>query len=95
MGYGHFVLPSVSVHVHVRFQPVEHGLPPMYRSLFKRKEWSMPAKQFQFHANAGQSILRGARVLADAVRVTLGPKSKCVLIERKFGDRLSATLRSP
>jgi len=55
----------------------------------------MPAKQFQFHANAGQSILRGARVLADAVRVTLGPKSKCVLIERKFGDRLSATLRSP
>jgi chaperonin GroEL len=45
----------------------------------------MPAKQFQFHTDARQSILRGASVLADAVRVTLGPKSKCVLIERKFG----------
>ena len=45
----------------------------------------MPAKQFQFHADARQSILRGATVLADAVRVTLGPKSKCVLIEKKFG----------
>ena len=45
----------------------------------------MAAKQFQFHADARQSILRGAGVLADAVRVTLGPKSKCVLIEKKFG----------
>lgn len=45
----------------------------------------MPAKQFQFHADARQRILRGASVLADAVRVTLGPKSKCVLIEKKFG----------
>ena len=45
----------------------------------------MAAKQFQFHADARQSILRGASVLADAVRVTLGPKSKCVLIEKKFG----------
>ncbi len=45
----------------------------------------MAAKQFQFHADARQGILRGANVLADAVRVTLGPKSKCVLIEKKFG----------
>ena len=45
----------------------------------------MAAKQFQFHTDARQSILRGAGILADAVRVTLGPKSKCVLIEKKFG----------
>ena len=45
----------------------------------------MAAKQFLFHSDARQSILRGASVLADAVRVTLGPKSKCVLIEKKFG----------
>jgi chaperonin GroEL len=45
----------------------------------------MSVKQFQFQANARESILRGASVLADAVRVTLGPKSKCVLIEKKFG----------
>jgi chaperonin GroEL len=48
----------------------------------------MPAKQFQFHADARQSILRGASILADAVRVTLGPKSKSVLIEKKFGRPL-------
>lgn len=45
----------------------------------------MPARQFQFGAEARQSILQGASVLADAVRVTLGPKSKSVLIEKKFG----------
>jgi chaperonin GroEL len=45
----------------------------------------MAAKQFQFRAEARQSILRGASILADAMRVTLGPKSKCVLIEKKFG----------
>lgn len=45
----------------------------------------MPAKQFRFHSDARQSILRGANVLVDAMRVTLGPKSKCVLIEKKFG----------
>jgi chaperonin GroEL len=48
----------------------------------------MAAKQFQFHADARQSILRGASILADAVRVTLGPKSKSVLIEKKFGRPL-------
>lgn len=45
----------------------------------------MPSKQFHFHTEARESILRGAGVLADAVRVTLGPKSKCVLIEKRFG----------
>jgi chaperonin GroEL len=45
----------------------------------------MAAKQFQFHSDARHSVLRGAGILADAVRVTLGPKSKCVLIEKKFG----------
>jgi chaperonin GroEL len=31
---------------------------------------------------------RGAAALADAVRVTLGPKSKCVLIKKKWGKPL-------
>jgi chaperonin GroEL len=53
-----------------------------------QEETYMAAKQFQFHADARQSILRGAGILADAVRVTLGPKSKCVLIEKKFGRPL-------
>ncbi|HEY3453870.1 MAG TPA: chaperonin GroEL [Bryobacteraceae bacterium] len=45
----------------------------------------MPAKQLLFRSDAREVILRGASALADAVRVTLGPKSKCVLIDKSFG----------
>jgi len=45
----------------------------------------MPAKQFLFRSEAREKVLHGATALADAVRVTLGPKSKCVLIEKRFG----------
>jgi chaperonin GroEL len=45
----------------------------------------MPAKHLLFDADARERILRGATAIADAVRVTLGPKSKCVLIEKKWG----------
>ena len=45
----------------------------------------MPRKQVSFRSAAREKILRGATQLADAVRVTLGPRSKSVLIERKWG----------
>ena len=45
----------------------------------------MPFKQLFFRAEAREKIVRGAAALADAVRVTLGPKSKCVLIGKKWG----------
>ncbi len=45
----------------------------------------MPHKQVLFRSAAREKILRGATQLADAVRVTLGPRSKSVLIERKWG----------
>jgi chaperonin GroEL len=45
----------------------------------------MAHKQLLFSADARTKVLRGATQVADAVRVTLGPKSKCVLIERKWG----------
>ena len=48
----------------------------------------MPHKQLFFRSEAREKILRGASALADAVRVTLGPKSRCVLIERKWGTPL-------
>lgn len=48
----------------------------------------MSHKKLLFKGAAREKILRGASLLADAVRVTLGPKSKCVLIERKFGRPL-------
>lgn len=48
----------------------------------------MPHKQVLFHSEAREKILRGATALADAVRITLGPKSKAVLIEKKWGKPL-------
>jgi chaperonin GroEL len=45
----------------------------------------MPAKQVLFRSAARDKILRGATQLADAVRVTLGPRSKSVLIQKKWG----------
>jgi chaperonin GroEL len=45
----------------------------------------MAHKQVLFRSAAREKILRGAAQLADAVRVTLGPRSKSVLIERKWG----------
>ena len=46
----------------------------------------MPHKHLMFHTDAREKILRGVNAIADAMRVTLGPKSKCVLIERKWGQ---------
>ena len=45
----------------------------------------MAHKQIMFRSSAREKILRGATQLADAIRVTLGPKSKSVLIEKKWG----------
>ncbi|HEY7040358.1 MAG TPA: chaperonin GroEL [Methylomirabilota bacterium] len=45
----------------------------------------MAHKQVLFRSEARERILRGVTALADAVRVTLGPKSKCVLLEKRYG----------
>jgi chaperonin GroEL len=46
----------------------------------------MPAKQFIFDETARHKILRGVEILARAVKVTLGPKGRNVVIEKKFGS---------
>ena len=45
----------------------------------------MAHKQVLFRSAAREKILRGTTQLADSVRVTLGPRSKAVLIEKKWG----------
>ena len=46
----------------------------------------MAAKQLLFDENARQKILRGVEVLSRAVKVTLGPKGRNVVIDKKFGS---------
>ncbi|HOA99145.1 MAG: chaperonin GroEL [Atribacterota bacterium] len=46
----------------------------------------MMAKQILFEEEARQKVLGGVKTLADAVKVTLGPRGRNVIIERKFGS---------
>lgn len=45
----------------------------------------MPHKHVLFRSEAREKVLHGAAAIADAVRVTLGPRSRSVLIEKKWG----------
>ncbi len=45
----------------------------------------MAHKQVLFRSAAREKILHGATLLADAIRITLGPKSKSVLIQKSYG----------
>ncbi|MBI4462219.1 MAG: chaperonin GroEL, partial [Acidobacteria bacterium] len=45
----------------------------------------MPAKQIVHGEESRQSILRGVNILADAVKVTLGPRGRNVVLDKKFG----------
>jgi len=46
----------------------------------------MAAKQLVFDENARRALERGANILADAVKVTLGPKGRNVVLDKKFGS---------
>ncbi|MDX1931427.1 MAG: chaperonin GroEL [Capsulimonadales bacterium] len=46
----------------------------------------MAAKDLQFDESARRSLERGVNILADAVKVTLGPKGRNVVLEKKFGS---------
>ena len=45
----------------------------------------MSAKDIIFDTRARDAILRGVNTLADAVKVTLGPKGRNVVIEKSYG----------
>ena len=68
-----------------RLQPVCHVRNKAAKLL---RESDMPYKQLFFRAEARGQIERGAAALPDAVGVALGPKSKCVLIGKKWGRPL-------
>ncbi len=45
----------------------------------------MPAKEVRFHSDARDKMLRGVDILANAVKVTLGPKGRNVVLDKAFG----------
>ena len=46
------------------------------------------AKEVRFSKDARESMLRGVNTLANAVRVTLGPKGRNVVLEKEYGSPL-------
>src|SRR5436305_7693740 len=55
---------------------------PLKRS---RSEEKMAHKELKFNEDARRSLERGVNILADAVKVTLGPKGRYVVLDKKFG----------
>ena len=45
----------------------------------------MAAKDVKFNTDARNRMLKGVNILADAVKVTLGPKGRNVVLEKSFG----------
>ena len=45
----------------------------------------MPAKDVRFSVDARDRMVRGVEILANAVKVTLGPKGRNVVIDKAFG----------
>jgi chaperonin GroEL len=55
----------------------------------------MAAKEVKFSVEARDKMLRGIDILANAVRVTLGPKGRNVVLDKSYGAPASARTGSP
>jgi chaperonin GroEL len=62
-----------------------HAERPRHIACAAIKESQMPAKDVRFGDDARQRMTKGLDVLAEAVRVTLGPKGRNVLLDKSFG----------
>jgi hypothetical protein len=51
----------------------------------RKEETKMAAKEVKFSGDARDKMLRGIDILSNAVRVTLGPKGRNVVLEKSFG----------
>jgi chaperonin GroEL len=58
---------------------------PVLHSIFG-KDTQMPAKDVRFGGDARQRMMRGVDTLAEAVKVTLGPKGRNVLLDKSYGS---------
>src|SRR5690606_14895378 len=63
------------------------GRPPDLRSRLSRSNWTnvMSAKEIKFSTDARDRMLRGVELLNNAVKVTLGPKGRNVVIDKAYG----------
>src|ERR1700682_6318526 len=50
-----------------------------------QRRYGMAHKELKFNEDARRALERGVNILADAVKVTLGPKGRYVVLDKKFG----------
>src|SRR5947199_9803043 len=62
---------------------------PQFRGAHGPRRFFMSAKEIVYSEDCRHAILRGVNKLADAVKVTLGPKGRNVVLEKKFGSPTS------
>src|SRR5271163_87239 len=70
-------------------QELRHRSLPVRRTGFHwifGKDTQMPAKDVRFGGDARQRMTRGVDTLAEAVKVTLGPKGRNVLLDKSYGS---------
>src|SRR3546814_8640348 len=65
--------------------PYHSGRSETVHRFFHKGSPTMSAKDVKFSRDAREGIARGVDILANAVRVTLGPKGRNVLIDKSFG----------
>jgi chaperonin GroEL len=65
--------------------PSQKHLPRSEATQSNLQEYDMAAKEVKFSVDARDKMLRGIDILADAVRVTLGPKGRNVVLDKSFG----------
>src|SRR5262249_54409499 len=58
---------------------------PFRADRIQRRKVEMAAKEVKFSADARERMMRGVDILANAVKVTLGPKGRNVILEKSFG----------
>src|SRR5437867_3602563 len=66
-----------------------HTRAPQFRGAHGPRRFFMSAKEIVYSEDCRHAILRGVNKLADAVKVTLGPKGRNVVLEKKFGSPTS------
>ena len=78
------IMKEIRHHGHRRLsrrrQPIIHP-----SALYHSEDIQMAAKEVKFSSDARDKMLRGVDILANAVKVTLGPKGRNVVIEKSFG----------
>src|SRR4051812_19685376 len=65
------------------FEPTQLGAP--WGETLTGRSYPMAAKDVRFSSDAREKMLHGVELLANAVKVTLGPKGRNVVIERSYG----------